>query len=262
MVDYIHNVKKYFTFSNDEIISMVLIILIYGAIIGFNDGSKVFDMTKWFYNLLTSFLMMAIVIITHEVGRKLMAIKLGYTVEFKPIWLLIILSAVIGYFSNGVVELLFPATGIFITMHEKLRSGKFRYGHSYYDNAFIGFFGCYANILMALFLKSFSFLPNQDLILRLMMFNIYYGLFNLVPFDILFVLFRFEKADTRKHWAPMDGSYIFYSSRLFGVFALATMVITALALFYMSIFWSLLLGLGLAVLTTLVYGIFKENVAG
>lgn len=262
MGDYIYNLKKFFRFSTDELISMLLIILIYGFILGFNDGYDEFRAARWLYNLLVSILMVAIVIMTHEVGRKMMAIKIGYTVEFKPWWLLIIVSCLIAYFSDGIAEILLPATGMFITHHEKLRIGKFRYGQNYFDNAYIAFMGCYANILMALFLKAFSFLPNQFLIIRLMQFNIIYALLNLIPFDIVFVLWRLEKADIRKHWPPMDGTYIFFASRIFFFFTLGAIVLTSSFLWYMSIIWSVLLGMIMGILVSIVYGIMKENILG
>lgn len=256
---YLYNLKKYFTFSNSEIWNLILIIFIYGSILGYNDGYEKFYWARWSFNYFTSLLMVAIVLLTHEVGRKAMAIKKGYTVEFQPWWRMVVVSSVLAFFSNGIIEVLLPATGMFITHHKKLRIGKFRFGQNYYDNAFIAFFGCYANILMAIFLKAFSFLPNQELILTLMQLNIWYAIINLLPLDIVFVLWRLEKADIRKHPAPFDGTYMFYASRIFYAFCIGTIILTSFILSFFNILASVIIGVFLGILVSIVYGAIKEN---
>ncbi|MFP4111968.1 MAG: hypothetical protein ACLFUO_03140 [Candidatus Woesearchaeota archaeon] len=262
MSEFLYNLKKYLTFSGEEIRSMLYIILLYGFILGYNDGYVEFVASRWFFNLFSSILMAAIIIMTHELGRKVIAIKLGYTAEFRPNWILIGIAFFLGMLSKGNIALLLPATGVFITHHERMRIGKFFYGHHYFDNAFIALAGCYANIAVAMLLKTFSFLPNQEMIVLLMQLSIWYAIFNLLPFDIIFVLFRFEKADLRKHPAPLDGTYMLYASRVFYVFCIAAIVTTAMLLFNTGILISVILGIIIAIFTSIVYGIFRENLTG
>jgi hypothetical protein len=262
MGDYFLNLKKHFKFSTDEISSLIIVILLFGFALGYDDGYSNFELTRWFLNLISSIVMVGIVIITHEVARKMAAIKKGYIVDFKPQWILILPVVIISFITRGKLAFILPATGMFVTMHDRMRLGRFRPGHNYYDNAFIAFMGCYANIIMALFLKSLSFLPNQAMIVQAIQLNVIYAILNLIPFDFAFVLFRLEKADIRKHPAPMDGTYLIYASRIFYAFVLGVIIVTSLVLMYFEIIPSLIIGLIMGGIISLIYGILKEGVAG
>lgn len=230
MIDYFYNVKKYLNFDKDERRYLFAIIIVFTLVLGYNDGFDTFELGRWLFNLISSFVIATSIVLAKEVGHKLVAIKFGYTVKMKVWWPLLLLNAAFIFVTNGVWHIFLPVAGLFIFHHEKMRIGQFRYGQNYVDNAIIGFAGPLFNVYFALFLKVFSSLANPNIAVA-MQANLMYALVNMIPLDILlFFVHRkrdLERADVKKQPAPMAGTYMFYSTRIFYVFGVSAISILA-----------------------------------
>ena len=230
MFNYFYNVRKYFKFDEDEIKSIFLLIFLFGFVLGYNDGHPEFILGRWLFNLLNSFIIGAIVVLTKEVGHKLMAIKKGYTVKMKLWSPLLIFNFLIVFLLDGNIHIILPISGLFIYHHDKMRIGHLRYGQNYFDNAVIALAGPLANIYMAAFFNFFV-TPANPVVALAIQINLIYAIVNLIPIDVLLFFMRkprqLEKADTKKHPAPFAGTYIFFSTRLFYVFSVTVSIVLA-----------------------------------
>ena len=221
MLNYFYRVKQHFTFDKEEIRNLLMIILVFTIVLGYDDGHPEFIMGRWLFNLLSSFVIATTAVLTKEVAHKLMAIKRGYTVKMKLWAPILFINLFLVILLEGKVHILLPVSGLFIFHHERMRIGEFRYGHNYFDNALIAFAGPLANVYLAMFFKLFSEMPNPLVTLAIQV-NLIYAAINLIPVDILLFFIQtphmLERADVRDHPAPFTGTYILYSTRLFYVF--------------------------------------------
>lgn len=250
MFNYLYNVKKHFVFDKDEMRDMLLIILVFTVVLGYNDGHETFVMGRWLLNLLTSFVIASSMVIAKEAGHKLVAIKVGYTTKMKVWWPILFVNLFIAVLTDGMFHIVLPVAGLLVIHHEKLRIGKFRYGQNYVDNAMIGFAGPLFNIAVAMLFKVFSFFPDNPTIILAMQMNLIYAMVNLIPIDILFYLVmpkkRLEHADITKHPAPLAGTYMFYSTRLFYTFCTTIAFVLSGVIFVSGIITSVITALVVA----------------
>ncbi len=251
------NIKKYFKFSTTEIKDLLVISFVYGVILGWNDGYETFVVSRWILNLITSFIFSFLIITVHEVGRKLIAIRMGYTAEFKPWWILVGISFFVSFFTDGMVEVLLPATGVVYSHVKSLRLGKFRRGHNFLDNSYMSYIACVWNVILMYFIKLFFFLPSSEVLAKLAALSGLYAILNLIPFDIpkAFMNFRYYHGDAKAHKAPMDGTYMLYHHRtLYAFYVISIVTMVGLGL-YLNIFIALPLALIISVIGALYYGI-------
>ncbi len=243
MLNYFYRVKQHFTFDKDEIKSLLMIVFVFGIVLGYDDGHPEFIMARWLFNLLSSFVIAATVVLAKEVAHKLMAIKRGYTVKMKLWTPILFINLFLVVLLDGQLHIILPVSGLFIYHNERMRIGEFRYGHNYFDNALIAFAGPLANIYLAMFFKFFSGTPNPLITLAIQI-NLIYALINLIPIDLILFFLQsprmLQRADVRKHPAPFAGTYILYSTRLFFVFCITVSAVLAAAISTMGIIISTL----------------------
>ena len=236
MLEYFYRVKQYFEFDRDEMKQVLAISLVFSFCIGYGrllESQSIFSSLSIF---LSSFMIATTAVIAKETGHKLMAIKRGYTVKMKILPLMLLIVLFISFITDGRIYFVLPVTGLLIYHHEKMRIGEFRYGHNYLDNAVIAFFGPLANIYLALFFRIFSTLANPNVAIA-MEFNIMYAVMGLIPLDIILFFLKSQKAleesDTKSHDAPVSGTYMLYSAKLFYV-SCATIIGVLAATIYVS----------------------------
>ncbi|MFW5852514.1 MAG: hypothetical protein ACOCUR_00630 [Nanoarchaeota archaeon] len=238
MFNYFYNVKKYFSFDRQEIKSILLMIITFTFVLGFDDGYSEFILSRWLFNFLTSFVIASSAVLVKETAHKLMAIKQGYTVKMKLWWPIMLVNLFLVFLVDGKIHIMLPMAGLFIFHHERMRIGEFRYGHNYFENALIGFAGPLANVYLAAFFKLFMGLNNPAVFLA-MQVNLIYAVINLIPVDILLFFVQspkmLEHADIRKHPAPFAGTYILYSTRIFYVFCVTVVSILSAFIFISGI---------------------------
>ncbi len=257
MLNYFYNLKKYLTFSKQEMRDIFLVILLFTFVLAYDDGTDVFIMKRWLFSLLNSFAIISSAVLVKELGHKFAAIKRGYTSEFRIWWPLFIIVLSVSIFSRGRVELFLPVTGLFIFHHERMRIGEFRYGHNYMDNAIIAFSGPLFNVYLALLFKAFAFTMNP-LVVTAMRVNLIFALVNLLPLDILFVLIRLGYADLKKHRAPLPGTYIAYGSKMFFVFVVGMIAILSVSMFYFDVLSAFILSVLFGVVAYFTIGFVTD----
>ncbi|MFP4190269.1 MAG: hypothetical protein ACLFSL_04510 [Candidatus Woesearchaeota archaeon] len=218
MLEYFFRVRRHFSFDKEELRYIFAISLVFAFSIGYGRLLESQSAFSALSIILSSFMIAATAVLTKETGHKLMAIKRGYTVKMKLLPHMLLIALFLSIILEGEIYVVLPVTGLLIHHHEKMRIGEFRYGHNYLDNAVIALFGPLANIYLALLFRLFSTLANPNVVIA-MEFNIMYAVMGLVPLDILLFFFRsskaLEDADTKEHPAPVSGTYLLYSTKIF-----------------------------------------------
>ncbi len=221
MSDFIDKIKRYFRFSKEEIKAVLISTAIIGFVLAFKDFSL--------FNLIAALAMVLVSIVFHVSAQKIAGLSIGFGAEYRVWWygLLIGLAAI--FITNGNVWWLVLPGGIIFSMLARHRLGKFRYGLNYFPMGIIAFVGPIASIVLGSIFMNFNLyvltVPNP-LITKIFFFNLAYAVCSMLPIP------------------PMDGHYLFYSSRmwysfLFGaIFAYAILV--AFELY--SWIWALLIG--------------------
>ncbi len=208
MRSYWYNVKKYFPFTRPEQKALLITIAVLTFITAFNDRSESFQFAHWFSNMLLVLIMVVSTVLVHQLGYRLLAIKVGFQVEYQIWWFGLGAAVIACLITNGNVLLLIP--GGFIVHHLEVgRLFYFRYGINTFPVAMIALMGCLANIFFGTFLKQINiwFFANSNLWLdRYFVYNLLFAALNLLPIP------------------PLDGSRVLFNSRLiyaflFGAFA-------------------------------------------
>ena len=153
----------------------------------------------------------------------------------------LIFAIILAFLTNGRLWLIIP--GGFIVHHiAGHRLGWYRYDINYWGIALIAIFGNIATILFIILLKGFSVIISSDIIIKLILFNIIYTAFNMLPIPTL------------------DGGKIFYGSRLLYAFILPG-IIGAIILLYADIpVWLSIIGaLAIGFVLCTLYYIFLEK---
>jgi Zn-dependent protease len=193
-------IKRYFKFSKDEVLALIITILAYAFIISFRQWGPTPGKVELAYGLKNMFLgilIMTITVIPHISLQRISGLNVGFRVEYKP-WIYgIIFSFIICIITNGYVWFLFLPGGIFIHLLSAHRLGYFRYGLNMMAHALIAFAGPLANIIIAIIFKILhSILPGNPLLGKIVLVNMLFAVFSLLPIP------------------PLDGSRIFFQSRM------------------------------------------------
>ena len=260
MLDYIHNVREYLDFDKKEIWAIVVSILLFTLVLGYDDGYDSFIAARYFLNLFDSFIIATSLVLAKELGQKLFAISRGYTVKIKLWYPMVIIQLLVLILTQGSVHIILPVMGMFIHHNEKLRLGRFRFGHHYFDNAIIAFTGPLTSIYFAYLFKIFSNFSNP-LIEIAMLSHIIYALVNMLPLDFAFILRsnrHLEHADIDKHPAPFTGTYIFAHSRTLFIFCISSLCVLSAGLVAGGIILSTFLAFLFAGTTWLIVGYYRS----
>jgi Zn-dependent protease len=133
------------------------------------------------------------------------------------------------FLTNGKFWLILP--GGFIVHHlAGHRLGWFRYDINWWAVGLIAVMGPLASIIIAILFKALSAAAVNSLIQKLIMFNIAYALYSLLPIP------------------PLDGSKTFYGSRMLYAFSTTGIVAAAILL-------TLNISVGIAVIASFLIGI-------
>ncbi len=240
MLDLKHKIKRYFSFSNEEIKSLVIVILLLGFIVGFNDGRATTGIDAYYgLNMLSSILVVALAVLVHLSVQRITGLQAGYKITFRIWWYGLAIGLVFAFITQGHFWLLLPG-GIIATMLEKHRLGKFRYGLNYLPLGYIGLSGSAANILLAFFLRIISKIPlfaSNVLLEKAILVNIAYAIYTYLPIP------------------PLDGFPMLYASRLIYFFSAGALVGASFLIYFFKLnaIWILLGTLVIAFITWLLY---------
>lgn len=244
LVDLLDKIKRYYRFTPHELRGLMVSILVIAFIISFKEwGITSFDFRIGLYNLFNSILIVALSILVHDAGQRLWGLAIGYRVEYKMWTFGLIIALVIAFLSNGNLWLIAPA-GFMLHHLAAHRLGWFRYGINYFGQAMVALAGPLFTLMLVILLKVLStFYPNP-LVQKALMLNVVYTITSLLPIP------------------PLDGSKIYFGSRMLYAFALpAVAIATILMVVNIPIFFSLVLSFLVAVVLWLTYYISFEKKA-
>ena len=125
------------------------------------------------------------------------------------------------------------------------RLGFFRYGLNYFGQAMVALAGPLFTLMLIIALKTLGvFFPDNALIEKAVMFNVVYLITSMLPVP------------------PLDGSKIFFGSRMLYAFVLPAMIIAAILMIVkIPVFFAIVLSVVAGVVLWLVYYISFERKA-
>lgn len=242
IVDLIDKIKRYYKFTPHELRGLLIAIFIVAFIISFKDwGTTTFDFRTGLKNLFNAVLIVALSILIHDMGQRLWGLAIGFRIEYKMWTFGLIIALVIAFVSNGSLWLIAPA-GFMLHHLAGHRLGFFRYGINYFGQAMVALAGPLFTLMLVILLKVLSAFSPNPLLQKAVMFNVVYAITSLLPIP------------------PLDGSKIYFGSRMLYAFALPAIVIaTILMIVDVPIFLSLVISLLVGIVLWLVYYISFER---
>ncbi len=247
MSDYLNQVKVYFRFSKEEVKGFFLLVILFAFIFSFDQwGPKggEFDLYYGLKNLLIALIISLISVFIHHSTQKLMAIYYNLSAEITIWWYGIIISLMLLLVSNGEIKLL-AASALFVGPLIKHRWGEPRFGERFSHVSTIALLGPLANIFIATLVKTFdvwfgfNLVSEQGFWYNLFWFNWMMALYNFLPIP------------------PLDGSRIFFASRLAYAFAFGCIV--GYIFLYIAGIYSYIFSLIIGGIFWLVFYIFFER---
>lgn len=248
LFDLIDKTKKYFKFTKEEFKALVISTLVLAFIVSFRDwgvGSE-FSFIIGLKNLIIAIFMVAIALFVHNAGQKISGLQVGFRVEYKMWWYGLLIGLIFVFISRGSIWVLAPG-GIFMHHMATHRLGFFRYGTNLTAVGGVAFMGAVANILFAT-------------ILKFLQVNLHLIAVDNVFFNKLFLISWAIAAWSLVPIPPLDGSRVFFASRLLLMFLFGCIggyVLLILLFGIYSYIWALVIG----VVTWFIYLITFERKA-
>ncbi|MDO8660594.1 MAG: hypothetical protein Q7K43_01775, partial [Candidatus Woesearchaeota archaeon] len=208
--NYWDKVKRYAVPSKKESREFLILIAVFAFIASFNQwGDTEFSVVQGLTNYLATFVIAGISVLVHHVAQRLMAVHYGFRPVHEVWWTGLLLGVVLVFITQGKVQI-FAASGIGISMlyQHRLGTSTTRYGPGIHQHATIALTGLVANVLFAGVAKTIELWTGITLpaLHNLFIFNLWYAGLNLIPIP------------------PLDGSRIFYASRLLYVFLVVALI--------------------------------------
>jgi len=244
IVDLVDKIKRYYKFSPAELKSLIISIIIVAFIISFKEWGvgEVFDFKIGLFNFINSILIVALSFIVHISAQRVWALATGYKHEYQMWGIGLGIGLILSFVTNGKVWIIIP--GGFVIHHlAGHRLGWFRYGINYWALGLIAFAGPMASIIFAIIFKSITGVVSNALIQKIIIFNIIYAVFSMVPIP------------------PLDGSKIYFGSRMFYAFAVSGIVGASVLLYTNIAIWMAIVGSFLiaVILWFLYYAFFEKK---
>ncbi|MFC1727842.1 hypothetical protein ACFLZ7_00040 [Nanoarchaeota archaeon] len=228
--------KKYFTFSAEEIKGMIISVLVIAFIFSFKEwGVDKFDFLYGLKNFINIVLIVALAFLVREVAHRFFAGKTGLRAEYRSWTFGLLIGVIIVVLSRG--ELIFLAPGGILVHHlAGARLGAFRYGLVYKTMGWVAAAGPLANIVLALFFKIMTLFPlNLVLIQKAISLNLWLAIFGMLPIP------------------PLDGSKMFYASRFMYVWVIGLVAGAAFFINYTGVLTAII---GTLVVSLIILAMF------
>lgn len=235
-------IKEHFTFSAEEIRALVIGILLSAFMYSFDDwGVQAFSVGEGLRNLFDAMLIATLAFLVHQSAQRIVALGVGFKVEYR-IWMYgLIIGLALTLVTRGKLWLFAPG-GIIVYHMVGHRLGSFRYGLNYWPLGMIGLVGPLSNLALAMLFKLLLLLaPTNILLQKALVFNIWLALFTMLPIP------------------PLDGSHLFWASRMVYVFMVGAVIGMSLALFFLGVFAAIILGILFGVGCWLAYFWYFEK---
>jgi Zn-dependent protease len=231
-----NRVKIHHRFSPAELKALTIGIFVIAFIFSFDDwGVEKFDFFIGLKNFLIAILLAAVTILVNQSAHRITALSTGFKAEYR-IWIYgIIIGLVLTFVTKGKFLALIPG-GMVVYHMAGLRLGAFRYGLNYWAQAMVALAGPLANVMLIIIFKiMLYFLPGNSLLLAAITMNIWYTIINMLPIP------------------PLDGSHLFFVSRLVYVFSFGTIAGFLILLYFYGIFVSFLLAIVIGFIVWLAF---------
>ena len=231
--DIVDKTKRYYKFTPSELRNVIVTIVVLSFIIAFRQFNLI--------NIINSLLIVSLSVLVHLLAQRITGLSVGYLSEYK-LWSFGLLFAVIlAFISNGAIWLLIPG-GIIVHHMAGHRIGFHRYGVDILGVGLIALWGSVASMFLAILFKILYAAFPLAFLQKAMMFNIGFAIYTMLPIP------------------PLNGSRLFFGTRMVYIFSLASIVGAGILLLtkipvIISIIGSLLIGL----ICWLLYYIFFEK---
>ncbi|PIN86518.1 hypothetical protein COV19_04465 [Candidatus Woesearchaeota archaeon CG10_big_fil_rev_8_21_14_0_10_44_13] len=237
-----YDIRKYYGFKGEELRGLAAGIIVLAIAISFNEwGIDQFNLFYGLRNLFNAILIILLSFLIHVSAQRVMALFSGFKVEYRPWMYGLALALILAIVSRGRLWFIVPG-GVIVYHMAGHRLGSFRYGLNYWPLGLVGLAGPVASVFLAVFFKLLLYVsPTNPLLIKAMVFNIWYAVLTMLPIP------------------PLDGSHMFFASRLSYVFVYGFIIGLCLSLYFLSITLSLVLGVVLAAVLWLLTYIFFEK---
>jgi len=229
--DWMDRIRRYFAFSRNELVALLISIVAMAFIVGFNDGNKTFVLSVFAGNFALSLFAVAIAVFAREAAHRVFALNMGYKAQFKPFLYGLLAGIILAFMTNGNKWVTFLAYGgVSLNIMEKHRLGYFRYQLGYFDLGKVSLAGPLANLTVAGLVKAMTFLPPA-ISQKLILVNVIFAITNALPIP------------------PLDGANIMFASKTFYPLVLGAIVSGGLLLLiprfnvFLAIITSFIIGL-------------------
>jgi Zn-dependent protease len=194
--------KVHFTAKEWKDFGVVIIVLSF--ILSFNFwGAETFSASAGFKNWFISFIVVAVSLLIHHCSHWVYGLYHGYDVKHRLSWNALGVSVLITLVTGGRV-LAFMAIGVFISLKKHARLGKKDKYNEIRDMHHVALIGPLVSLLLALGARSIG--TDSFFVDRFFVFNLLFAAYSMLPFP------------------PLDGSRIMFSSRLWYLFALGSII--------------------------------------
>lgn len=240
----IDKIRKYFAFSKQEKLWIILAICALAFIVGFNDGREEFNIVDWTINFAMVLFIVSTAVLVHITAHRIYALHIGFTLEYKTVLYGLIGGLILTFLSLGKLFLL-----VFDTFELKIlrahRLGYFRYGLNYFAIAAIAAIGPISNVVLATIFKVMTFLPDE-FTKTAVLINVLFAAYSLLPIP------------------PLDGAQIVYGSRILYMFVVG--LVSSWSLFLLLPQFNLFVTITAAFVLSLIFGIamtlYEEKIIG
>lgn len=211
--ELVSRVRDFLRYSPHELTGLAVAILITGFVFSFRDwGTEQFDAFMGLQHLFLVFIIAGVSLFFRIACQKIYALDEGYKAEFRPWWIGMGISLVLGFLSFGYLPLVLIGNMSAAFMIRQ-RLGEFRHAFSYWHNAMISYWGILGNLIMAiLFSIGAYFVPESYFFNKGIMLNLIMAACSLLPLP------------------QLDGLSIFFGSRKIYVLGILLVVLAAVLL--------------------------------
>jgi hypothetical protein len=238
-----------FGFTGKEMFNLLIAALVAAFGITIAPGWGLFDIVggegvpSYVLNLLIIAILILISFIIHFSAQKLVALKLGYSSEYKK-WLNgLILGPIICLLSYGYLPMFFSGT-LSYDIISKLRTGVFRGGVKHKDLGLIAFAGPFSNIVSVGLIAPFYIATEGAFLKSFIIINLLVAIFSLLPIP------TFEKL--RQFSGGTTGLYLFIASRWVFVLVFVSVLVFSALIILFNIF-SYIVALIIGITAAIIY---------
>ncbi|RMF07209.1 hypothetical protein D6764_00330 [Candidatus Woesearchaeota archaeon] len=241
MASIVPVLRRHFRFTKAEVENVLIMILAFSFILGFDDGRDTFNAALWIANFLGCLVIASLSVLIHVCSQKAFGILNGIRTEQQLSWYGIGVGLIIAFVTRGAVQVYLPGSFKAYPISTG-RIGRFRHGLNPATIGGVALMGPVANVVAAMFSKFLLFQVfgiEWVWLDRFIMFNFLFALYSMLPLP------------------GQTGLLVFFGSRLWYSFGFGTLLgyVILFELGILSLFGALAIG----AIVWMVYYVFFER---